>query len=140
MHSRPDLLFLTYIFSWCGVKLCRLMDVQLGWINDYLTDVVFIPTVAHLALIVIRRFLRDKNYRFPMWYLLFFALYASVILEGIAPRLHPAHTADWGDVAAYFLGALFYYFVHAPTCPTRRPVCADRVGLINQEEAGWTLR
>ena len=79
--------------------------------NDHLTDFIAVPVMAHLALTVTRRFIvRDDTY--PLSYLLFIALYVSVILEGVLPRLSSRYTSDWRDVAAYFGGSLFYYFYH----------------------------
>lgn len=67
--------------------------------------------MTHLALLVTRRFiLRDDTYTYPLGYLLFIALYVSVIFEGVMPRFSSSYTADWWDVAAYVGGSIFYYF------------------------------
>lgn len=113
MRQLFDNFFIGYLLIWVIVRLCRILIIPISWLNDYLTDFIFIPATAHFALQVMRKFVVwDATYRLPLSYVLFFALYASFILEWLAPKFSGGYTSDWGDVAAYFLGSLFYYYVH----------------------------
>ena len=98
---------------WGIVHVGRYIHHPIPFFNDHLTDFIAVPVMAHLALTVTRRFIvRDDTYTYPLSYLLFIALYVSVIFEGVLPRLSSRYTSDWWDVAAYFGGSLFYYFYH----------------------------
>ena len=55
---------------------------------------------------------RDESYSYPFSYLLFIALYMSVVFEWVMPQFSAAYTRDTWDVVMYFGGGLFYYFVH----------------------------
>lgn len=43
-----------------------------------------------------------------------FTAFIVLVSEGLYPRLSPAFTADWGDVAAFALGALLFAAVMNP--------------------------
>lgn len=108
-----DPLFATYILCWCLVNGCRRIHIHLPWINDWLTDSVFIPVIAHLSLAFVRKIVvGNETYRFPLSYLLFMAAYASIVFECVLPKFSVSSTADGGDVVAYFAGSFFYYFIH----------------------------
>ncbi|MBZ4191195.1 hypothetical protein [Niabella beijingensis] len=102
-----------YGLLWLLVHLFRSRGHPLPFVNGQLTDFLFIPVVAPVALSIIRRYVvHNGSYNFPLWQLLITAGYVSVVFEGILPHYLPAYTADAGDVAAYFLGSLYYYYVH----------------------------
>ncbi|NIG54035.1 hypothetical protein [Chitinophaga sp. Cy-1792] len=110
-----DPLFLGYLLCWGIIHLCRAFHVPTGWLNNHLTDFIAVPVMAHIsAAFIAGVIVRRDDYHYPLGYLLFIALYTSVVFEGIMPRLSSVYTGDWMDVAAYFAGALFYYFVHIP--------------------------
>ncbi|MEI6949668.1 hypothetical protein V9K67_20950 [Paraflavisolibacter sp. H34] len=95
------------------MRLSRWLQCPLPWINDYLTDFLFVPVTAHISLACMRTFIVCRNsYRYPFRYVLFIAFYAAVVFELILPRIAPVYTGDAGDVVAYFAGGFFYYFVH----------------------------
>lgn len=113
MNSLFDRYFVVYCLCWLMIRITRWLSCPLPWLNSYLTDFLFVPATAHLTQWLMRKFiLRDNTYTLPLSYILFIALYGAVVLEWIAPMISTRHTADWGDVVAYFLGALFYYFFH----------------------------
>lgn len=113
MKKNPHHLFLFYLLCWCAVHFFRWLQAPIPVINDHLTDFLFIPAASHLALQIMRRYLlHDAAYRLPLSFVLFFAAYASIVLEWLAPFYSGRHTADRVDVLAYFLGSLFYYYVH----------------------------
>jgi len=49
-------------------------------------------------------------YSYSLDYLLFIALYVSVIFEWFVSHISAEFTGDWSDVAAYFAGSIFYYY------------------------------
>jgi hypothetical protein len=82
-------------------------------LNNWLTDLVFVPVIAHVALVITRKYIvRDGAYRYPLGCLLFAAVYVSVVYEWVFPHYHFRTVGDPVDVAAYFGGSLFYFFVH----------------------------
>lgn len=110
-----DSFFITYIALYCIVRLFRHLSLPIPWVNDWLTDLLFIPVVAHFALMLGRYILPGVvSYVYPLFYLLLMALYTSLVFEFILPRYVSWAVADWKDVMAYLAGAFFYYKVHQP--------------------------
>lgn len=115
-----DPLFTLYCLSWAIIRFCRCIHHPVPLLNGHLTDFFAVPAMAHLSVTFIRRFVvRDQRYTYPLGYVLFIALYISVMLEGVMPRFSPRYTGDAWDVTAYFAGSLFYYFVHGPLASCR---------------------
>jgi hypothetical protein len=113
MKSVFDPYFVLYSLVWTSIHTGRFFHHPIPLLNDHLTDFIAIPVMAHLALVFTRRFIvRDPDYKYPLSFLLFMALFVSVVFEWIMPRLSPAYTADWWDVVAYFEGGIFYYRFH----------------------------
>jgi hypothetical protein len=108
-----DRLFMTYCTCWLVIHIGRWCCRPVRILNNWLTDLVFIPTVAHVALMFTRRYIVcNAAYRYPLSYLLFAALYVSLIYEWVFPHCHFHTVGDPIDVIAYFAGSLFYFFVH----------------------------
>ena len=98
--------------AWAAVHLARRLHHPLPLLNGYLTDVLAVPAITGITLAVTRRWIvRDPGYTYPPAYFLFVALYLSVVFEWIMPHWSHAFTADWGDVAAYFAGALACFLI-----------------------------
>ncbi|ANH81407.1 hypothetical protein A8C56_10795 [Niabella ginsenosidivorans] len=113
MSNLSKFLFTCYYCSWLIIHFFRWIHHPVPWFNNYLTDLAAVPLIAHIVLYVIREFVVHHNhYCLPLSYLLFIAVYTSIVFEGIMPALSARYTRDMGDVAAYLFGALFYYFVH----------------------------
>jgi hypothetical protein len=82
-------------------------------LNNWLTDFLFVPVVAHIALVFTQYlFLRNLQYRYPLYYLLLIALYVSIVFEVVLPRYYAFTTGDPVDMICYFAGACFYFGVH----------------------------
>ena len=106
---------LFYIMSWFVIRYLRNADIIVPYLNNWLTDFVFIPLIFHaVSLIGLIIFKERYLYKFPLWLILFICFYCSFFFEVLAPRFTSYNTADWVDVLFYFLGGLFYYFVHQP--------------------------
>ncbi|WP_291907276.1 hypothetical protein [Chitinophaga sp. CB10] len=113
MKQLFDPLFITYGLIWLAVHYCRRAGIYLPVINGQLTDFIAVPAIAHLTLTVTRLYiLRQPAYRYPLGYLLFIAVYTTLLFEIIMPGISGRYTADLLDAAAYLGGALFYFFVH----------------------------
>ena len=120
MKKVPDLLFCCYCCSWPLIHVFRWIHHPIPWLNSYLTNFAAVPLMAHIALFLIRkRIVHNDHYYLPLSYVFFIAVYTSVVFEGVMPALSVRYTRDTGDVAAYLLGALFYYFIHQRTCRCR---------------------
>ncbi|HWV67023.1 MAG TPA: hypothetical protein VN105_14300 [Chitinophaga sp.] len=108
-----DPLFLTYCGLWGMIRLFRYIHLPVPLLNGYLTDFIAVPAMAHVALTFTRRYIvRNEYYTYPLYYLLFMAFYMAVVFEWVMPRVSTVYTSDVWDVAVYFGGALFYYYVH----------------------------
>lgn len=113
MKRLSDPLFLIYCALWCIIRLFRYIHLPVPLLNGYLTDFIAVPVIAHIALTFTRRYIvRNEHYAYPLYYLLFIAFYLSVVFEWVMPQFSLVYTGDARDVAAYFGGALFYYYVH----------------------------
>lgn len=108
-----DRLLVTYIILWWVIRICRWGGHPIPLLNNWLTDFLFVPVVAHIALTFTRNFLlRDTGYRYPLIYLLCIAAYAAIVFEYLLPIFSANTVADPLDVVAYFSGAIFYYCIH----------------------------
>ncbi|MBV7532881.1 hypothetical protein [Chitinophaga sp. sic0106] len=113
MKQLFDPLFTGYCLVWLAVHYCRQAGIILPFINGQLTDFIAVPAIAHLTLTVTRIYIiRQPAYQYPLVYLLFIAIYTTVLFEVIMPRFSGRYTPDLLDAAAYLGGGLFYYFVH----------------------------
>jgi hypothetical protein len=119
--------------TWWIVHLFRWGGHPIPLLNNWLTDLVFIPVVSHIALVFTRQLLRNTGYRYPLSFLLWMAAYTAIVFEYILPFFSANTTADPLNVLAYFTGAVYYYCVHQQWSgkPTHKP--SD-----NQADAGVT--
>ncbi|MDQ0110052.1 hypothetical protein J2T02_005200 [Chitinophaga terrae (ex Kim and Jung 2007)] len=115
IKGTADPLFITYIILYLLVRGFRSLSLPLPWVNNWLTDFLFIPVAAHLSLSFTRYIvLKNAGYKYPLYYLLLMALYTALVFELIIPCYVSSAVADWGDVIAYFAGTFFYYLFHQP--------------------------
>lgn len=113
MKQLFDPLFIAYCLAWCVIHLFRYAGQPLPLLNGHLTDFLAVPAMAHVAVTFTRRWIvRDRSYTYPLSYLLFIALYVSVVSEWIMPNYSTKYTRDGWDVVAYFAGSIFYYYCH----------------------------
>ena len=108
-----DRLFMIYCGCWLIIHIGRWSHQPIPFLNNWLTDFVFVPVIAHVALVFTRRYIvHNPAYRYPLSYLLFAALYVSFVYEWLFPHYHFHTVGDPLDVVAYFAGGVFYFFVH----------------------------
>lgn len=103
-------LLLVCALSWGVVHYFRYIGCPVPFFNGYLTDFLAVPAMAHVALLVTRRFLlRDAAYVYPFSWIMIIAAYVSLVMEVAAPAFSPVYTGDWADAVAYFGGGVCYH-------------------------------
>lgn len=108
-----DRLFISYWLCWFFIRFSRGMQYYTGWLNNWLTDFVFVPLVVHFSLVIGNTLLVSNDLRkYSLLQILGFSLCTSIVFEGLLPRITSYNVGDWGDVLAYFSGGIFYYYVH----------------------------
>lgn len=108
-----DPYFTGYVLLWVLVHYLRSIGLILPLINSYLTDLLAVPSIAHLTITIIRCYVvNDDTYNYPFGYVLIIIVYLSFVFECLMPVFSPVYTRDWGDMAAYCCGGFFYYFIH----------------------------
>lgn len=108
-----DPFFVFYCFSWFLIRISRHSGDVIPYLNNWLTDFVFVPLIMHTSYIAGYFFLRlNKPHIYPLSQILFLSLVVSLVFEYIMPKYTTYNTADLGDVLAYLLGGVFYYCVH----------------------------
>lgn len=108
-----DKFFLFYCFSWIIIRITRKGDIPIPYLNNWLTDFVFVPLIAHIAFVSGNVILRlSKPYTYPLYQICIISFLTSILFEGILPLYTPYNTFDSADIGMYFLGAAFYYYSH----------------------------
>lgn len=108
-----NLLF--YTASWFLIRFSRKLDLIIPFFNNWLTDFVFVPLIAHFCLIA-GNILIGKWYtfKFPLYQLLLLAMLTAFIFEYWAPQYTTYNTYDPFDILAYIAGACYFYAFHQP--------------------------
>ncbi|MFZ4860591.1 hypothetical protein ACL9RF_00215 [Sphingobacterium sp. Mn56C] len=115
MRQFIDPFVVFYASSWLLIRYTRKMGCPIPWLNNWLTDFVFVPLILHFMLIVALTIAGNRfRFRFPLVQIMVVCLYVAIGFEYIAPKYTSYNTADWGDVLAYFLGGIAFYYIHQP--------------------------
>lgn len=122
-----DRYLIFYALSWIIIRFSRQSGSPLPYLNNWLTDFVFIPLIAHAAFCFGVFLLGIKSYKFPLSQLLVLAFVVSLFFEVLSPRITDYNTSDWVDVLCYFSGALFYFYIHQPY--NNKKFITERTGL-----------
>lgn len=80
-------------------------------INNYMNDLLCMPLLLGALTFIIRHLKKDKTFTFPFLFVLFLASYYAVYFEYYLPKVNARYTADWIDVALYFIGGIAYFFL-----------------------------
>jgi len=108
-----DRYFIFYCCSWIAVRFTRKLHIPIPILNNWLTDFVFVPLIAHVSLVIGSLIFKlDGTFKYPLYQILSISSLTAVIFEGILPYYTPYNTADFYDALVYLAGGLFYYFVH----------------------------
>lgn len=108
-----DPFFIFYCFSWFLIRFTRHSGHAIPYLNNWLTDFVFVPLIVHASSIFGYFILHLKTpHRYPLSQILLLSLMVALVFEYIMPKYTSYNTADFMDVLAYLLGGLFYYYVH----------------------------
>jgi hypothetical protein len=114
--------FIIGCLVWIAIKVTRVLDVPIPYLNGYLTDFFAVPVVTNIGLWLQRVFIIKNNYYVlsPLQ-VMFMAIYISVLFEGLLPRISKIYTADWMDVLLYFIGGVcFYWVMNKPVLEVRK--------------------
>src|SRR5690606_31799557 len=80
--------FVGYCLAWILVRYSRLSGNPIPYINNWLTDLVFVPLIAHFAFCVGVFYIDLKRgYSFPLWQLFSLAFMTSIFFEYLSPRI-----------------------------------------------------
>ncbi|WP_109693899.1 hypothetical protein [Chitinophaga deserti] len=103
-------LFITSAIGWSIIHGFRALGYPIPILNGYLTDLLAVPVMIHIALLFTRRFLvQDPSFRYPFSWILFISAYVSLVMEVVVPHFSPAYTADGWDAVVYFAGGICYH-------------------------------
>lgn len=80
------------------------------WISSYLADVLCLPILLSYILLLMRYFKKESLLWLNIPQIIFLFLYVSLLFEFILPKYSKRYTADFCDVIAYAVGAIFFYF------------------------------
>lgn len=100
-----DPLFIIYCALWLLIHISRWVHKPIPYLNNWLTDFLFIPVAAHLTERIVLR-----KIKLPLSYLLIMAIYTALIYEWVYPLFSHKTTGDPLDGIAYIAGALFHYY------------------------------
>ena len=78
-------------------------------ISSYLDDLLVMPIILTICLFGTRYVHSDHNLRLSIVSALSVAVLYSFYFEAYLPERSSRYTADWFDVALYFVGALLFY-------------------------------
>ena len=110
-----DPFFLFYCLCWVIIRYFRISGNPIPYLNDWLTDIVFIPLIAHfsycLGLFILRL---ERGFKYSLKQLFLLAFLTSIFFEVLSPMITDYNTADFMDAICYFLGACFFYYIHQP--------------------------
>lgn len=114
IRALKDPLVWFYVFSWFLIRWTRSTGDIISFLNNWLTDFVFIPLICwftQVFLLSLYRY-RQVDVKFALWHILVLSTFVSFVFEYLAPKVTSYNTSDYIDVFFYYLGGLFYYYVH----------------------------
>jgi len=79
-------------------------------LNNYANDLFCLPLLLGAMEFTIRHLKKDKDFKFPVGFVILLASCYSFYFEYYLPSFNQRYTADWADVILYFLGGLLFYF------------------------------
>ncbi|HLU87961.1 MAG TPA: hypothetical protein VKZ44_09425 [Taishania sp.] len=83
------------------------------FIDNYFTDLLFIPLQLSICLIGVRLLKQDRSLIIPTSLIITLFALMSILFELITPTTQTkyAHTGDWMDVLMYLIGSLGFYLI-----------------------------
>lgn len=110
-----DGLFVSYWCGWILIRLSRYSDHPIPFLNNWLTDFVYLPIVIHIILVLGHAFIKPSEATsIPSYCVLMLCGFVAFVFEYLMPSITSFYIFDPWDVAMYFAGGLFYYFFHQP--------------------------
>lgn len=94
------------------LRIFRQWDYLPDLLSNYGTDLLFVPAMCLFTLFFII-ILKGKDNSIPTWMVLTQTLFISIYFEWYLPNqcdTPPCYVSDFGDVYAYFIGAIAFIF------------------------------
>lgn len=110
-----DGIFIFYWLCWFFIRFTRIQHFPIPFLNNWLTDLVFVPIIVHVASITGSfLFNKGKPHGYPLYQIWLISAIVSLLFEYLMPSYTDYNTGDPYDVIAYFMGGLFYFLFHQP--------------------------
>lgn len=95
-----------------SIYICNKFEIELPRIvRFYVNDFLIIPIVLFSSLIVIQKIKGNTSIKLSLLNVLYICTMYAVVFEYWLPIFHPRYTADFIDVALYFLSGMLFYFL-----------------------------
>jgi hypothetical protein len=111
MHTLQQPIFVVVALMFVAHQILqKYFGIALFWLHSYLDPLLCMPILLTL-LLTERRHIWGKGlqYRLSLTEVSMATIALSIVFELVFPKLSTRFTADWGDVVAYAIGALFFY-------------------------------
>ncbi|MFD2562134.1 hypothetical protein [Aquimarina rubra] len=110
------LVYRYYFLFFCFVALVIYSFQQLNidlpiLIQNHVNDFLCMPIVLYVCQFIVRKLKSDENMILPLPLLMVVTMGYSLYFEWYLPKHMIRYTSDWLDVALYFLGMLFFYWI-----------------------------
>ena len=96
----------------------KMLTYDLGWVDNYLDALLCMPILLGLLLqerqFIIAKYFKptsQNNYHFSILEITLATVFFAIIFEEGFPKWSSSFTKDYLDYAAYFMGALLFYFL-----------------------------
>ena len=95
---------LIYFLQYFSIPLPR-------FIRFYVNDFLITPIVLFISLQILKWTRNDKNYKLPLYIILYVCLLYSILFEFVFPKYLARYTKDFIDVFLYFAGGFVFYIL-----------------------------
>lgn len=120
MHPIFNRFFLLGSLSYISIQFTRWQKCKIPvFINNYLTDFLFIPLLLMFTLFLLRIIKREKVLKLNVTMLLVSVVFTSFVFEYYLPQKSNIYTSDMYDVFVYGLGGVSFYFLQQKMQPVR---------------------
>lgn len=104
--------FVLFVGLYILIRLLRHLEFYIPeTINSHLTDFLFIPILLTVSLVGVRAIKRDQKIKLTDGMIVVTTVLVSIMFEAVMPSRSSLFVKDYWDIAAYGLGALFFYWL-----------------------------
>jgi len=110
--NKITLNFFVSVILGLGIYIFQKLKIPLpNIINNYANDFLIIPIVLSLCLYVLQYTRKNKNYRLPIFIIVYLCSTYAIFFEFFIPKTLIRYTGDFIDVVLYFLGGFWFYIL-----------------------------